>query len=89
MAIYKLLRETAFDAETAEAMGQAHEALLLDLGLEDRHDLLRSSPRKSSRSPAWASMTRPRYAPECWGFLVNALATGHNRALSPAQHLLT
>jgi hypothetical protein len=29
MAIYKLLRETAFDAETAEAMGQAYEALLL------------------------------------------------------------
>jgi hypothetical protein len=38
MAIYKLLRETAFDADTAEAMGQAYEALLLDLGLKDRHD---------------------------------------------------
>ena len=37
MAIYKLLRETAFDADTAEAMGQAYEALLLDLGLKDRH----------------------------------------------------
>ena len=40
MAIYKLLRETAYDAETAEAMGQAYEALLLDLGLKDRHDPL-------------------------------------------------
>ena len=37
MAIYKLLRETAFDSDTAEAMGQAYEALLLDLGLKDRH----------------------------------------------------
>jgi hypothetical protein len=38
MAIYKLLRETAFDADTAEAMGTAYEALLLDLGLKDRQD---------------------------------------------------
>lgn len=38
MAIYKLLRKSAFDADTAEAMGQAYELLLVDVGLKDRHD---------------------------------------------------
>jgi hypothetical protein len=38
MAIYRLLRETAFDADTAEAMGRAYEAVLVDLGLADRND---------------------------------------------------
>jgi hypothetical protein len=38
MAIYRLLQETAFDADTAEAMGHAYEVLLLDLRLADRND---------------------------------------------------
>jgi hypothetical protein len=38
MAIYRLLRDTAFDAEITEAMGEAYEALLGDLGLSDRND---------------------------------------------------
>jgi hypothetical protein len=38
MAIHRLLRETAFDADMAEVMGRANEALLLDLGQKDRHD---------------------------------------------------
>jgi len=37
MAIYRLLRGTAFDAEITEAMGEAYEALLGDLGLSDRN----------------------------------------------------
>jgi hypothetical protein len=38
MAIYRLLKETAFDADACKAMGQAYEALLADLGLSDRND---------------------------------------------------
>ena len=38
MAIYRLLKETAFDADACKAMGHAYEALLADLGLSDRND---------------------------------------------------
>jgi hypothetical protein len=38
MAIYRLLKETAFDADACKAMGQAYESLLADLGLSDRND---------------------------------------------------
>jgi hypothetical protein len=38
MAIYRLLKETAFDADACKAMGRAYEALLGDLGLSDRND---------------------------------------------------
>jgi hypothetical protein len=38
MAIYRLLKETAFDADACKAMGHAYEALLGDLGLSDRND---------------------------------------------------
>jgi hypothetical protein len=38
MAIYRLPKETAFDADVCNAMGHAYEALLADLGLSDRND---------------------------------------------------
>jgi hypothetical protein len=38
MAIYRLLKETAFDADACKAMGHAYEALLADFGLSDRND---------------------------------------------------
>jgi hypothetical protein len=38
MAIYRLLKETAFDADACKAMGHAYEAILIDLGLSDRSD---------------------------------------------------
>lgn len=40
MAIYRLLKETAFDADACDAMGHAYEAVLVDLGLSDRNDPL-------------------------------------------------
>ena len=38
MALYRLLKETAFEPEAVEAMGRAYEDLLGDLGLADRND---------------------------------------------------
>ena len=38
MAIYRLLKETTFDANVCKAMGQAYESILVDLGLSDRND---------------------------------------------------
>lgn len=38
MAIYRLLRDTAFEPEAVEAMGRAYEDLLGDLRLADRND---------------------------------------------------
>jgi hypothetical protein len=38
MTIYRLLKETAFDAEAVQAMGRAYEDLLGDLQLADRND---------------------------------------------------
>jgi hypothetical protein len=40
MAIYRLLRDMAFEPETVEAMCQAYENLLADLKLTDRDDPL-------------------------------------------------
>jgi hypothetical protein len=38
MPIYRLLKDTAFEPEAAEAMGRAYEDLLGDLGIADRSD---------------------------------------------------
>jgi hypothetical protein len=46
MAIYRLLKETAFDADVCKAMGHAYEAVLVDLGLSDRNDPLTESIAK-------------------------------------------
>ncbi len=38
MAIYRVLRDLAFEPEAVQAMGQAYEGLLADLKLTDRDD---------------------------------------------------